>query len=65
MYEHDANFIIFISNCCVILHNMFVELRLSGELEDEYEIARNTIPDEDILAEFMETPEPSDRIAKV
>lgn len=36
---------------------MLAEIRLSGELEDEYDSAGHNIPDEEILAEFMEIPE--------
>eukprot|EP00173_Palmaria_palmata_P001450 Plantae.Rhodophyta-Palmaria_palmata.ctg18086.p1 GENE.Plantae.Rhodophyta-Palmaria_palmata.ctg18086~~Plantae.Rhodophyta-Palmaria_palmata.ctg18086.p1 ORF type:complete len:169 (+),score=21.43 Plantae.Rhodophyta-Palmaria_palmata.ctg18086:328-834(+) len=53
-FEFDAAFIVSISNCCVILHNMLAELRLSGELDDEYDVEGNRIRDEGILAEFMD-----------
>lgn len=53
-FEFDDAFIVSISNRCNILHNMLAELRLSGELEDEYDIAGNRIRDEGILAEFIE-----------
>lgn len=56
-FEFDAAFIISISNCCVLLHNMLAELRLSGELEDEYDGAGDRIQDEDILAEFVDAPD--------
>lgn len=56
VFERDANFIISISNCCVILHNMLAELRLSGELEDEYDSASNRIQGEEIYSEFMDMP---------
>lgn len=44
---------------------MLAELRLSGELEDEYDTDGNRIQDEGILAEFMEAPDSTGETAPV
>jgi hypothetical protein len=38
----------------VILHNMLVELRRAGMLDDEFDASGNRIRDENIVQEFME-----------
>lgn len=53
-FEFDVEFLVFISNVCVILHNMLCELRLAGELDDEYE--GHGIKDAHVQAEFIKLP---------
>jgi Plant transposon protein len=54
--EWDINFILQFSEVCAILHNMLVELRRDGKLDDEFDANGNRIPDESAIQEFMELP---------
>jgi Plant transposon protein len=55
-FEWDIDFVIQVSEVCVILHNMLVELRRDGKLDDEFDANGNRVRDECVIQEFMELP---------
>jgi hypothetical protein len=55
-FEWDINFVVQVSEVCIILHNMLVELRRDGKLDDEFDANGNRIHDESVIQEFMELP---------
>jgi Plant transposon protein len=55
-FEWSLSFLIEISEVCVIIHNMLVELRMMGDLEDETDEIGNRVMDESLVREFMNLP---------
>jgi hypothetical protein len=55
-FEWSLSFLIEISEVCVIIHNMLVELRMMGELEDETDEIGNRVRGESLVREFMNLP---------
>jgi Plant transposon protein len=51
-FEWDINFVIHVSEVCVILQNMLVELRCAGIADDEFDASGNRICDENIVQEY-------------
>lgn len=53
-FEWDLDFVIAVSEVCVILHNMLVQLRLGGGMNDEFDANGVRIRDEGLIKEFMD-----------
>jgi Plant transposon protein len=45
-FQWDINFVVQVSEACVILHNMLVEFRRDEKLDDEFDVNGNCIHDE-------------------
>lgn len=56
MLEREVVSLVEVSECCAIVHNQLVELRLRGELGDALDASRRQVRSEDPVPEFADMP---------